>query len=205
MSAMLTRNVKCNECGFEGKMEAHDTLCIYPDEIIFKVLGKDQEGYIYLNCPKCKFDLQVEPFKSILRSIFGSKIIGVARKKTASLEKKIELEGSSEETLSIDTPKFKELEEEIQYLLLVDVNKVISKLKKVIKIYPEHPLAYYRLGEAYKQKDKDSLSADYFYKAGLLYLKQGDRLGAIKAYEKIKRTKFKDLEQVLYEKMHPKT
>jgi hypothetical protein len=40
--------------------------------------------------------------------------------------------------------------------------------------------------------------ADYLYKAGLLYLNQGDRKGALKAYEGLQLTKSKKLEESLF-------
>ena len=77
---MVTRDVSCNECGFEGKIEAHDTVGVYPDEILFKALGKDPDGYIHLECPRCQFDFRVSSF-----GFFRSKITGVSRQRSAFL------------------------------------------------------------------------------------------------------------------------
>jgi hypothetical protein len=38
---MVTRDIKCGACGFEGKVEAHDTVSKVPESQIFKNLGKD--------------------------------------------------------------------------------------------------------------------------------------------------------------------
>ena len=46
------------------------------------------------------------------------------------------------------------------------------------------------------------MAADYFYKAGLMYLRKGDKEGSAKAYEGLKRTTSKKLEQALYKKLY---
>jgi hypothetical protein len=64
--AMVTRDIKCGTCGFEGKVEAHDTVNIVPESQMFKNLGKDSStGFLHFSCPSCKEDLAVDPFKAI--------------------------------------------------------------------------------------------------------------------------------------------
>ncbi len=70
---MVTRNIKCMGCEFEGKVEAHDTVGILSTDKIFKVLGKDTNtGYILLRCPSCGENIAVDP----LKSFFGRNMKG---------------------------------------------------------------------------------------------------------------------------------
>ena len=63
--------------------------------------------------------------------------------------------------------------------------------------------AHYNLGLIYGKKGQAGLSADHLYKAGLLYLEQGDVDGALKSYQGLKEVKDK-LAQELYKKLSPK-
>ena len=58
----ISRKVTCKNCSFKGVVEAHDTQH-YPESSVFKVLGKDHEGYIYLRCPSCDTDISYSPFE----------------------------------------------------------------------------------------------------------------------------------------------
>ncbi len=51
---MITGDIKCGGCGYEGKVEANDTVREHPEESLFKLIGKDPEGYIHVKCPKCQ-------------------------------------------------------------------------------------------------------------------------------------------------------
>jgi hypothetical protein len=63
---MVTRSIKCGSCGFEGKIEAHDTVNVVPTSEIFKNLGKDSStGFLHFSCPSCNEDLAVDPLKAI--------------------------------------------------------------------------------------------------------------------------------------------
>jgi tetratricopeptide (TPR) repeat protein len=83
------------------------------------------------------------------------------------------------------------------------LDESIAESKKVIAINPNDADAHHNLGVAYWEKGNLSLSADYFYKAGLLYLKQGNREKALRSYEDLKLTNSKELEQALFEKLYP--
>lgn len=48
-----------------------------------------------------------------------------------------------------------------------------------------------------------SLAAYHFSRAYLLYLKQGNREGALKVYEGLKQAKSKKFKKALFEKLHP--
>lgn len=64
---MITRNIKCGACGFEGKVEAHDIVGAVPESEIFKTLGKDSStGFLHFRCPSCSEDLAVDPLKAIV-------------------------------------------------------------------------------------------------------------------------------------------
>ncbi|MCK4911637.1 MAG: hypothetical protein KAR83_08330 [Thermodesulfovibrionales bacterium] len=63
---MFTREMKCGACGFEGKVEAHDTVNVVLESQIFMNLGKDSStGYLHFSCPSCNEDLAVDPLKVI--------------------------------------------------------------------------------------------------------------------------------------------
>ncbi len=63
---MVTRDIKCAACGFEGKVEAHDTVNVVSEAQIFKNLGKDSStGFLHFSCPSCNEDLAVDPLKAI--------------------------------------------------------------------------------------------------------------------------------------------
>ena len=62
---MVTRNIKCMGCEFEGKVEARDTVGVVPENEIFKSLGKDTNtGYLLLRCPSCGRNIAVDPLKA---------------------------------------------------------------------------------------------------------------------------------------------
>jgi hypothetical protein len=80
---MVTRNIKCGACGFEGKLEAHDTVNIVPESQIFKNLGKDSStGFLHFSCPSCNEDLAVDPLKAIAaRQLVGYPESSIASRK----------------------------------------------------------------------------------------------------------------------------
>jgi superkiller protein 3 len=83
------------------------------------------------------------------------------------------------------------------------LDKAISEFKRCISIDPDYAEVYSQLGTVYLSKGLDSEAADHFYRAGLLFLKQGDKESALKAYEGLKQTKSKELERNLSEKLNP--
>ena len=65
---MVTRNIICMECEFEGKVEAQDTVGVVPESEIFRSLGKDTNtGYLLFRCPSCGKQIAVDPLKTFLR------------------------------------------------------------------------------------------------------------------------------------------
>lgn len=70
---MVTRSIKCGACGYEGKVEAHDTVNVVPESEIFKLLGKDSStGFLHFSCPSCNEDLAVDP----LKAMFARQMVG---------------------------------------------------------------------------------------------------------------------------------
>jgi len=64
---LVTRNIKCMGCEFEGKVEAHDTAGILPADKIFKILENDiNTGYMIFRCPSCGKNITVDPLKAFL-------------------------------------------------------------------------------------------------------------------------------------------
>ena len=80
---MITGDIKCGGCGYEGKVEANDTVREHPEESLFKLIGKDPEGYIHVKCPKCQDDLTIDSSKGF----FSGKITGVSKKKSEDSQK----------------------------------------------------------------------------------------------------------------------
>jgi tetratricopeptide (TPR) repeat protein len=85
------------------------------------------------------------------------------------------------------------------------LDEALSEYKKAVAISPDLPPANYNLGHYYFRKGSNSLAADYLHKAGLLFLKQGNREWALRAYKVLKLTNSKELEQSLFEKLHPES
>lgn len=85
------------------------------------------------------------------------------------------------------------------------LDKAISEFKKCISINPDHANAHLKLGTAYLSKESNAKAADHFYKAGLLFLKQGEKGSALKACEGLKQTESKELERSLSEKLKTKS
>lgn len=61
---MISRQVRCKNCGYKGVVEAHDTKHL-PSKNIFTLLGKDSDGRIHLKCPKCSTDNSYGPTEFI--------------------------------------------------------------------------------------------------------------------------------------------
>jgi predicted RNA-binding Zn-ribbon protein involved in translation (DUF1610 family) len=56
-------NLICPRCGTEGE-NTHG-------RIQFKILGKDEQGYIYFECPNCKEHLQYDPVSGCIKTRKG--------------------------------------------------------------------------------------------------------------------------------------
>ena len=82
-------------------------------------------------------------------------------------------------------------------------DEAIGAYKKAIGIGPNYASAHLNLGMEYYIKKLGYVGADHLYKAGLIYLKQGDREGALKAYEVLKIIKAEELQKALFKQLYP--
>ncbi len=64
-------------------------------------------------------------------------------------------------------------------------DKAIPMFKEALRIGPNNPETHFSLAKAYKELGQNILAADHYYKAGILYLEEGYREGALTAYENI--------------------
>jgi tetratricopeptide (TPR) repeat protein len=92
---------------------------------------------------------------------------------------------------------------DIKALTAKQYDEAIIEYKKAIKTNPNDADAHLNLGHVYCEKKMEYAGAYYLYKAGLLFLKQGNRELALKAYEGLKLTKSKKLEEALFKQLYP--
>jgi hypothetical protein len=72
---VFSRDIRCSGCGHQGKVQAHDTVGVVPDDQIFRLLGKDSStGLLHFQCPSCAADLTVNP----MQMLSGGRAIGRA-------------------------------------------------------------------------------------------------------------------------------
>ena len=83
------------------------------------------------------------------------------------------------------------------------LDKAIVEFKEVIALESNSADAHHNLGYTYYKKGLNPMAADHLYRAGLLYLEQGNEKWALKAYDDLKLTNSKELEQKLHEKLYP--
>ena len=69
-----TRRIRCGSCKHEGVVEAHDTQESPPDRV-FKLLGKDESGYLHVRCPACDADLAASPIAWLARGSMGLPVV----------------------------------------------------------------------------------------------------------------------------------
>jgi len=82
-------------------------------------------------------------------------------------------------------------------------DKEIASYRKAIELKPDYANAYHGLGLAYIDKGSKYVAADYFYKAGLLFLEQGDRKNAVSVYDNMRQfTPNSELTYKLHRKLY---
>ena len=79
----------------------------------------------------------------------------------------------------------------------------IAAYEKSIAINASFANAYQNLGIAYFDKNLKAMAAECFYKAALLFDKQGETKSALNAYDALTLTESKELEKALAEKLFP--
>jgi predicted RNA-binding Zn-ribbon protein involved in translation (DUF1610 family) len=62
-SNIIPANLKCPKCSFEG-------IATYKKKG-FKVLGKNEEGYLYFECPKCESHLKYDGLTRAITIVKG--------------------------------------------------------------------------------------------------------------------------------------
>jgi len=121
------------------------------------------------------------------------------KEETMKVEKKVAEPGNgpSEEKMNIEPL---DQEEKVKYY-----DGALEKYKKAINENPKDAKSLYSLGITYSMRGDNILGAKYLYEAGLLFLEKGNRYNALKAYQSLKRTNSKELEEALHEKLFPGT
>ncbi len=80
--------------------------------------------------------------------------------------------------------------------------EAIAVLKKALETAPDNSVVHRNLGLAYKEVGKNILSADHYYQAGILYLKEDNREEALIAYKNILQCS-KEIAGVFLIKLYP--
>jgi tetratricopeptide (TPR) repeat protein len=81
--------------------------------------------------------------------------------------------------------------------------EAIKCFEKSINLGYNFAKVHKSLGLAYLEKDFSDLSADHFYRAGILYLEHGDRESALFAYNSLRLTSSSKLAKALFVKLYP--
>jgi len=84
-----------------------------------------------------------------------------------------------------------------------DSGRALSEYQKGLALEPDHADAQLRVGLILQGKGETDKAAIHFYKAGLLFMKQGDRKGAMEAYGHLKGSKDERLKQLLHDALQP--
>lgn len=65
-AANAPRDIKCGECGHQGKVAAYDVVGKYPEDMVFPILGKHRPtAFMMFECPRCKSHIAVDPIKAV--------------------------------------------------------------------------------------------------------------------------------------------
>jgi len=88
------------------------------------------------------------------------------------------------------------------------LDQALPEYKQALTINPDDPKTHYHIARVYlvrKRQDPTllSLSADHYFRAGVLFLEQGNETWAIMAYGGLKQTKVTEREQALYNMFNP--
>jgi len=83
------------------------------------------------------------------------------------------------------------------------IDEALAEYKEALSANPDYAPAHLSLGLIYRNKGLAAVAAHHLYNAGTLFFAQGNREGALQAYENLKHTNSKDLEKSLREKLYP--
>ncbi len=83
--------------------------------------------------------------------------------------------------------------------------EAVKCFTEAIALDKSDPNIHHKLGSAYFAQGDMKQAANHFYQAGLLFLKNGDKGSALRAYTMLRKTNSKKLEQTLFEEMYPAT
>ena len=92
---------------------------------------------------------------------------------------------------------------DIYYYKKNDPGKALSEYLKGLALEPDHAEAQLNAGLIVQKRAEHDKAAQHFYKAGLLFIQEGDRNNALKAYEYLKQTKEERLVQLLHDALQP--
>lgn len=81
--------------------------------------------------------------------------------------------------------------------------EAVTCFTKALELNASDPETHYRLGSAFFALGETKQAANHFFQAGLLFLKNGDKGSAVRAYTMLRKTNSKKLEQTLLEEMYP--
>jgi tetratricopeptide (TPR) repeat protein len=84
-----------------------------------------------------------------------------------------------------------------------DSGRALSEYQKGLALEPDHADAQLKVGLILQEKGETDTAAIHFYKAGLLFIKQGNRNDAFKAYGHLKGSKDERLKQLLHDALQP--
>jgi Flp pilus assembly protein TadD len=81
--------------------------------------------------------------------------------------------------------------------------EAVTCFTKALELNTSDPKTHYQLGSAFFALGDTKQAANHFYQAGLLFLRNGDKGSALRAYTMLRKTNSKKLEQTLLEEMYP--
>ena len=84
-----------------------------------------------------------------------------------------------------------------------DSGRALSEYQKGLALEPDHADVQFKVGLILQEKGETDKAAIYFFKAGSMFIKQGNRNDAFKAYEHLKGTKDERLKQQLHDALQP--
>jgi tetratricopeptide (TPR) repeat protein len=89
------------------------------------------------------------------------------------------------------------------------IDPALAEYKKAVIINPDYPQTHYNIARLYlvrrrQNPELSSLAAEHYFRAGVLFLEQGNESWAIMAYNGLKQTKVTEREQELYNTFPPK-